>query len=148
MADEVKAQAVPVVPPEAKNDLAAQLGVKTVKLVDKDSVEHRLPPLDMEDMSDLEEILGEDWLQENKLRAVSRILWTSLRKEGLSREDLVARKWKLKPQEVGMMFDARHGPIIRAAVTDLLIASGFERKPQGGGNRPSEGASEPTGAPS
>lgn len=139
---------VPTAPPEAKNDIGLQIGSKTVRITDKDGKEHVLSPFDIEDLADLEEMLGEDWLQMGRLRGVTRILWVAMRKEGLSREDVVARKWRMKPAEVGMLFDVRHGPMIRAAVTDILVASGYERKPQSSGGRPPEGASEQTGAPS
>ena len=60
------------------------------------------------------------------MRGCVSILWHSLRKEGLSRPDVVAGKWKWSRPEVGEMFPGGDVEVVFPLVVELLKASGFK----------------------
>ena len=115
------------------SELKLLLGLKE-KFTDINGKEHSLVPLTMADQMDLEEEMkasieeiGAD-AENFQGKDVLFILWLSLRKEGLTADEIDAEQWTHKsPRAVGNMF----GPTVEGATlmvncfTALMILSGY-----------------------
>lgn len=125
------AGAPPAAGKREEEDLSLALGVKKASVLDRAGKEHELPSLDLEDLADMEEMIGpiSSWLDDGvSMRAFARLMWASLRKVGLSEEEVSLRKWKLKPVDVGRMLDGRALRDRFNTVVTLLKNSGFTQK--------------------
>jgi hypothetical protein len=106
-----------------------------VVLKDKKGVDHVLQPLDLSDMCEYEARLGQSLLTANlaalHLKDIIFLLYLSLRKEGLSYEEIDRGAFKLTEKDVQRMFDL--GMVAKSAelFLDLLRVSGFEFKQEG-----------------
>jgi hypothetical protein len=130
MADEVKKE-----DPILNESLKTLVGESPVKLsiIDYDGKEHFLAPLTVNDMLEFERRLGvslyEAASRKLMLSHITTILWLSMRKAGLSREEIVKKKFKISYEEFGEMFDASF--ILDGTVTTigkLLEVSGLKQK--------------------
>lgn len=118
-----------------------------VKVVVKDTEgkEHELQPLDLSDIVEYEDRVGQSILDVNKpmkLRDIAFLVYLSLRKEGCTKKDIEERNFKYTERQVSMMFDMG---FFRQSVTillDILKVSGFKvADPKEEGK---EGAPNPT----
>lgn len=104
---------------------------KKVIVVDKDKVEHLLNPLDMTDIVEYEDKVGHSILavdHEIKVKDIIYLVYLSLRKEGLSLEQVEQKRWKYTERQVGMMFDLKFFSNSVTILLDILRVSGFELK--------------------
>lgn len=110
-------------------DLALELGVKTIKVTDRTGKVWECPPLDMEDVVDIEKQIGPvtEWLWTGFSVSTMRIiLWASMRKVGRSEAQVDARDLPLKVVEVGRMFPASFANEIGPVAMDIMRNSGFQ----------------------
>lgn len=123
--------------------LSAELGVKTVEVADKSGKVWICPPLDLEDIADLESSgLGPvtGWLWTGfSIKVMRAILWASLRKAGKTPQEIADRKFTLKIPDVGMMFNAAFANKIGAVAMEILENSGFSMQKKGAGDPKAEG---------
>lgn len=112
-----------------KISLAQELGVVTVPVTDRHGKVWECPPLDLEDMADLERILGPvgEWLFRGLTLQVMRgILWASMRKVGKTPKEIEDRKFVLTPADLGKMFTAAFARDIGIVSMRILEESGFK----------------------
>lgn len=103
-----------------------------VSLTDKFGKSHPLPPLDMMDMMTLERRIGETLL-ENKALKVAEIMYAiylSMRKEGLTADELLHGSYRISEQQVYQMFDLKYLSRAGQLYQDLLKLSGLEVPPE------------------
>lgn len=141
MADENKAE--PEVKQEVKvpehkaKDLAILIkgtdGIAKVK--DKKGKEHILKPLDLADLIECEEkkninilSLGEN--DRLGLKDVCYLLYLSIRKEGLTEEEVANSNFKITERDVYLMFDLGFIAQSVDVFTELLTISGLEANPK------------------
>lgn len=119
-----------------KDELKALVKGTDQRIVIKDKAgkDHVLSPLDLSDLVDLEDKMQESFLNVEfgknlRLGQIMFMIYLSLRKEGLSHDDLKRRAFKYTEREVYMMFDL--GMMAKAAgvFVDLLKVSGLDVGP-------------------
>lgn len=105
---------------------------KRVVLKDKTGKEHVLQPLDLSDMCEYEARLGQSLLTANlgalTLKDIIFLLYLSLRKEGLSLEEVDKGAFKITERDIQRMFDLSMITKCAELFLDLLRVSGFEFK--------------------
>jgi hypothetical protein len=104
-----------------------------MSVTDRDGVEHALSPLSMNDILEFEDKLGVSLLDAAAdrltIRHIFRILYMSVRKHGLTREDILKKRWKMSIEEFGEMFDLSFLMADRVAtIGKLMEASGLKQK--------------------
>ena len=110
-------------------DLALELGVKSVKVTDLSGKVWECPPLDLEDIVDVEAQIGSvtGWLWTGfSIRTMRIILWASMRKVGRTLDQIEARDLPLRVGEVGLMFPASFANEIGPISMDIMRNSGFQ----------------------
>lgn len=104
-----------------------------IKIKDKNGQEYKLQPLDLEDLCEYEDRVGASLLALNfatlKLKDIAYMLYLSLRKDGLSSQEVADRKFKFSETEMRRRFDLALFAKTAVVVTDLLRISGLEMKP-------------------
>lgn len=103
----------------------------TATIKDREGKIHSLTPLRLRDLLEVEDRTGVsifDSIRTTKLRDVAFMVWIALRKNGLSPEEIKARKWKLDENECYEMFDAAFFSQWSQIFLDLLKLSGFKPK--------------------
>ena len=127
--------------------MAGALGRETVPWRDGAGVDHKLPPLTINDLIELEEEAGSlsEWATTGvRVRSWRTVLWLSVRKEGLTREEVRARKFKVTQEDVGEMMSFVPIVQIGEVTRRVLEVSGLVAV-----KRPLEDAEPPSsGAPS
>ena len=96
---------------------------------DKFGNEHVLPALDLADFVEYEDKTGSTLLdakRDMKIKDVCYLLYLSLRKEGLGREDVENRRWKFNERQILLMFDLKFLKESASVLLDLLKISGLE----------------------
>lgn len=108
--------------------------LEKLSLTDREGKEHLLASLSVNDMLEFEDRLGMSLLdaasKRMTLRHVITILWLAVRKAGLTREEIVKRKWKIATiEEFGELFDIS---ILQKATVEtigkLMEQSGLKQK--------------------
>lgn len=103
-----------------------------VLLRDRHGVEHQLLPLDMSDMCEYEAKLGQSLLTANMgalhIKDIFFLLYLSLRKEGLSLDEIDKGAFKVTERQVQRMFDLAMIEKSAEVFLDLLRVSGFSMK--------------------
>jgi len=103
-----------------------------IKIKDKNGLEYKLQPLDLEDLCEYEDRVGASLLALNfatlKLKDIAYMLYLSLRKDGLSAQEVNDRKFKFSETEMRRRFDLGLFAKTAVVVTDLLRISGLELK--------------------
>jgi len=121
--------------PETKPDnelkILVQGSADRVIIKDRKGVEHLIQPLDLSDIIEYEEKMGQsilDGARTLRMKDIAYLLYLSLRKEGLSGEEVVSRKYKLTERQIYTSFDLQF--LARSAnfLLDILRISGFEIK--------------------
>lgn len=100
-----------------------------IRFKDKNGKEHYLSPLDLTDLRDYERKLGSLRTlnaENSKFDDVLFLLWLSLRKEGLTQDEIERRNWKLTEDGVGRMFDFRNLKQLNLWIVELLKISGLD----------------------
>lgn len=100
-----------------------------VLIKDKDGKDHELCPLDLSDLIEYEDKIGVSLLTKErdfKLRDLAYLLYLSLRKEGLSPEEVDKRKYKLSENSIYRFFDLRVIKNSAEIVSDLMRISGLD----------------------
>jgi len=104
-----------------------------IKIADKNGHEYKLQPLDLEDLCEYEDRVGSSLLALNfstmKLKDISYMIYLSLRKDGLSAQEVADRKFKFTETEMRRRFDFGLFTKTAVVVVDLLRISGLELKP-------------------
>ncbi len=119
-----------------------------VKIKDKEGKVHELPPLDLADLIDLEErtgisVLGMSENTDMKLKDMCYLLYLSLRKEGLSPEQISKKNWTLTERQIYMMFDLNFLKNSISIFLELLAISGLDAiRPPKAATRDGEGKKE------
>lgn len=119
---------------QADNDLRILVTGTGHKVILKDRFgkEHTLLPLDMADMCEYEAKLGQSLLTANlsalHVKDILFMLFLSLRKEGLSVEDIDRGAFKITERDVQRMFDLSMITKIAEVFIDLLRVSGYDVK--------------------
>lgn len=117
-----------------------------VKIKDKNGGEYKLQPLDLEDLCEYEDRVGTSLLALNfatlKLKDISYMLYLSIRKDGLSAQEVTDRKFKFSETEMRRRFDLALFARTAIVVTDLLRISGLEMKANPQEANPAESASK------
>lgn len=127
---------------------AAGQSFSTVK--DRTGVEHRLYPLTVRDWIELEKEVGSvfNWAAIGiKIETWAYLIWMSIRKNGITRKDEYARRFKIGLEEMCDLFDISQSKQMLDAVETITSISGM---PMGDGkgadsNRPTESAEKTTG---
>ena len=103
---------------------------KRVILKDKKGVEHVLQALDLCDMCEYEARLGQSLLTANlstlRMADIIYMLYLSLRKEGLSMDEVDRGNFKITEKDVQHMFDLSMITKSAEVFLDLLRVSGFD----------------------
>lgn len=114
----------------SENDLRTIVKGSPEKVMIKDRFgrEHELCPLDLADLIEYEEktgatLLGREF--EFKMKHLGYLLYLSLRKDGLSLEDVEKRRFKVSEQTVMVWFDLKVLAQANEVITDLLRVSGL-----------------------
>jgi len=105
-----------------------------VKIRDKNSKEHIIAPLDLSDLIEYEDKMGYSILnrtKEIKIRDIAYILYLSLRKEGLSADQIEHRQFTYTERQVWTMFDLKFLTSSNEILMDLLRISGLEVRKEG-----------------
>lgn len=105
-----------------------------VKIKDKNGKEYKLQPLDLEDLCEYEDRVGTSLLALNfsamKLKDIAFMIYLSIRKDGLSAQQVANREFKFSEAEMRRSFDFGLFTKTAVVVVDLLRLSGLEFKPQ------------------
>lgn len=113
-----------------KNELSKALGLESSEFIDARGNKHRLCPLDMSDIAELERKYKglQNLATAQTVDDLLFVLWLSLRKDGLSEHEIDNEKWKLTVKQVGRMFPAGDKGEMGKAVVALYRVSGFPEK--------------------
>lgn len=129
-----------VVPPaapsaEVKTELGQVLGLERGKFLDARGKIQTLYPLTLADYSDIEKEYGsyEKLIASNKATDSIFLIWLSLRKGGLTEDEMDAayedsKKWKLPRIAVGKMFNMGDLEQMKKVIQDIFIVSGFKEE--------------------
>jgi hypothetical protein len=106
---------------------------EVLKIKDKNGNEHQLLPISLKDFLEYEKMTGGSLISgkdEPKLRDIACLLYLSLRREGLSPEDIRNRRFKMNEDDVYELFDLSFLENAATILSDLLKVSGFKRGEQ------------------
>lgn len=107
---------------------------RVVFIKDKLGKDHRILPLSIHDLIEFEDEIGTsifNIMNANLgMKQIFSLLYFSLRKEGLSEQDIEAKKWKYTRSQLGNMFDLRLLTSAIGLFNDLLDISGLSRRPR------------------
>lgn len=115
---------------KAAGELTQSLGLATHDFRDRLNKVHTITPLDLRDIVHLEKKFGglELLTKANKLQDVLYILWLSLRKEGLTEQEIVDGKWKVTEDHVARYFSPGDMSQLKELLSKLFIISGFKEE--------------------
>jgi hypothetical protein len=132
------------VKPENELQILVKGASDTVTLKDKTGKDHVLQALDLSDIIEYEEKMGQSILDNARtlrMKDIAYLLYLSLRKEGLSFEEVIARKYKITERHIYVLFNLGFLASSATFLLDILRISGFDVK---GGK---DEKSDPTKAP-
>lgn len=113
-----------------------------VKIKDKNGKEYKLQPLDLEDLCEYEDRVGTSLLALNfstmKLKDIAYMIYLSIRKDGLSAQQVADRKFPFTESEMRRSFDFGLFTKTAVVVIDLLRISGLELKQNTNPQEPSQ----------
>ncbi len=121
----------PEVKPDNELKILVQGSSDRVVIKDRKGAEHLIQPLDLSDIIEYEEKMGQsilDGARTLRMKDIAYLLYLSLRKEGLSAEDVVSRKYKLTERQIYTSFDLQFLARSATFLLDILRISGFEIK--------------------
>lgn len=133
----------PEVKPENELKILVKGSSDTVLIKDKNGNQHPLQPLDLSDIIEYEEKMGQsilDGARTLRMKDVAYLLYLSLRKEGLGAEEVVSRKYRLTERHIYTLFNLGFLANSATFLLDILRISGFEMKS-------GEDKADPTKAP-
>jgi hypothetical protein len=120
-------------PSSGSEELATIVG-DSLEITDALGKKHKLRPLDLQDLSELERKLVEVETQDMgrwTTETAMFIVWLSLRKEGLSAEDIDRENWRYTIKKCMRMFDARFYRALNTIIGHLFAISGIDFKKEG-----------------
>ena len=87
----------------------------------------KLFPLTLTDIGDFEDSIGpiNEFVRFRNVKANLHLVWLSLRKNGLTDEEIKQQQWKFTDREVGEWFSLGQAEKIRELVERILIISGL-----------------------
>lgn len=113
---------------DKEHSLGTVLGkIPEQTFTDQHGIVHRLHPIDLNDMVELEETCGslEQIVVKGGLKEALFVLWLSLRKDGLTPEQIDREEWTITTKTVGRMFGLGDAEKIQEITMRLMKACGM-----------------------